>query len=1087
MLSLGEAEGRLSLDISSFRDGFRSALRQMESFERDADSVSDRVGSSFSGVGASLAKGVTGSLAAAGTAITASVGAASTAVGVLSKNSLDAYASYEQLTGGVETLFKDSASLVMQYADNAYKTAGLSANEYMDTVTSFSAKLLQDLGGNTKAAAEISNTAITDMADNANKMGTSMTMIQNAYQGFAKQNYTMLDNLKLGYGGTQAEMARLINDSGVLGDTMTVTAKTVNDVSFDKIIEAIHVVQTEMGITGTTAKEASTTIEGSLSSVKSAWENLLTGVADSDQDLSGLIDNFVVTLETAASNVVPRVQEIVTNMGSLVDQLAPILVQKVPGIIQSVAPPLVASGAQLAVSLIQGITQALPALGSAIISVIPSIISSFSMLIPEFASIGSQIVPVIVNGIVTGIPMLISYGAQIIQNLASGVQQTLPQLIPLAMQAILDFSSNLRSSAGQLVDAGLALIQSLANGFISNIPTFIATVPQIITNLAGIINDNAPKLIVTAAVLIKNLAVGLVKAIPTLVANIPQIIEAIVAVFTAYNWMNLGKSMITKLRDGIKSMAASVKTSAQNILNNINGVLKNLPTQLKQLGQSGINGLMNGIKSLIGGVSGAIKSIFNAIINGLKSLPSQLLNLGKNIIQGLINGIKSGISGLLSVVGDIGKSVYDKITGFFDIHSPSRLMLWIGQMIMTGLENGITSRIKYVQSATAKVSKTIENEIVRLQDKITEMEEEYQKEQAEKELAEYKKSIQEKYDELSKAELSERESIRQEIAELEQEWADKQKNAARKAEKEALNARIDELESFKSEYENQLEEIVSLQESLTDKLLDSRDLFTKTSKDDKEFFELNDLEDQIDLIDEYSEKLNAISSMDVPESLMDEILGLGVDDAIEYMNSLLAKTPEQFEGYINQYQALQDRAKQIAETFYRDDLNRLDNEFSTKLGEMSDDAYSSGQGMMEGLIDGIKSKEEEAESLAASIARTISNALASAVGAPTIKSNYSVNPVSVSRAASTMALSDNTPDWFGSTSLNRSDYDFNESRFITSMVNGVSTAIKSGLSSFGKGDLTLEIKADKTTIARTFLPDFRKASKQSPEIVSDMV
>ncbi len=202
----------------------------------------------------------------------AATGAAAAGIGILSKKAIECYADYEQLTGGVETLFKDSADVVMQYADNAYKAAGMSANAYMETVTSFSASLLQGLDGDTAKAAEIANQAIVDMSDNANKMGTSMDMIQNAYQGFAKQNYTMLDNLKLGYGGTQAEMARLINESGVLGDSMTVTAETVNSVSFDKIIEAIHVIQDKMEITGTTAKEASTTIQGSISAMSAAWE-----------------------------------------------------------------------------------------------------------------------------------------------------------------------------------------------------------------------------------------------------------------------------------------------------------------------------------------------------------------------------------------------------------------------------------------------------------------------------------------------------------------------------------------------------------------------------------------------------------------------------------------------------------------------------------------------------------------------------------------------------------------------------------------------------------------------------------------------
>lgn len=250
------------------------------------------------------------------------VGAAAgtAALGALFKASVGEYAEYEQLVGGIETLFKESKDKVMAYANEAYKTAGLSANDYMATVTSFSASLLQGLGGDTEKAAEVANKAITDMSDNANKMGTDMTMIQNAYQGFAKQNYTMLDNLKLGYGGTQAEMARLINDSGVLGNAITVTAETVNQVSFDKIIEAIHVVQTEMGITGTTAQEASETISGSFSSFKATWKNLLTGLTDDDADIAVLFGNMTAAGETVLNNLLALLPAFKENVAVLMSE-----------------------------------------------------------------------------------------------------------------------------------------------------------------------------------------------------------------------------------------------------------------------------------------------------------------------------------------------------------------------------------------------------------------------------------------------------------------------------------------------------------------------------------------------------------------------------------------------------------------------------------------------------------------------------------------------------------------------------------------------------------------------------------------------
>ena len=255
--------------------------------------------------------------------LTAAVAAVGAGLIGVTKSAVENYAEYEQLVGGVETLFKESSDRVVEYAKNAYKTAGLSANDYLETVTSFSASLLQGLDGDTAKAAKLSDQAITDMADNANKMGTSIESIQNAYQGFAKQNYTMLDNLKLGYGGTASEMARLINDSGVLGDKITVTAKTVNSVSFDKMIEAIHVVQTELGITGTTAQEAEKTISGSLNSVKAAWSNLMTGLGDETADTEKLTENFTKALDTFIDNVKPVLKRTLQGIGATLSKFLP--------------------------------------------------------------------------------------------------------------------------------------------------------------------------------------------------------------------------------------------------------------------------------------------------------------------------------------------------------------------------------------------------------------------------------------------------------------------------------------------------------------------------------------------------------------------------------------------------------------------------------------------------------------------------------------------------------------------------------------------------------------------------------------------
>lgn len=323
-----------------------------------AERVQGKLGKALGKIGSAAVK--VGAVAGAG------IAAVATGIGALTKQAIGEYSNYEQLVGGVETLFKDSSDKVVKYANDAYKTAGLSANEYMDTVTSFSASLLQGLGGDTDKAAEIANQAIVDMSDNANKMGTDMASIQNAYQGFAKQNYTMLDNLKLGYGGTASEMARLINDSGVLGDTVEVTADTVNDVSFDKIIEAIHVIQDNMDITGTTSKEASTTIQGSIGMMQSAWTNFLTGMADPDQDFDALLGNLVDSVVTVADNLIPRITatlpRIVQGISKLIQSLAP----HVPPLLEQLIPALIKGAIQIVAVLIKDLPNILKSLGIAL-------------------------------------------------------------------------------------------------------------------------------------------------------------------------------------------------------------------------------------------------------------------------------------------------------------------------------------------------------------------------------------------------------------------------------------------------------------------------------------------------------------------------------------------------------------------------------------------------------------------------------------------------------------------------------------------------------------------------------------------------
>ena len=325
------------------------------------------------GTFSNLASGVKTGLATVAKVGGAAIAAGAAGVAALTKMGVEGYAQYEQLSGGVETLFKESQNIVMGYAENAYKTAGMSKNKYMETVTSFSASLIQSLGGDTAKAAEVGNMAITDMSDNANKMGTSIEMIQNAYNGFAKQNYTMLDNLKLGYGGTKEEMQRLIDDA----NRVKVANGEMADLSIDSfadVSEAIHIIQTEMGITGTTAREAATTIEGSIGMMKGAWENLVVGMADENADMESLINDFVESTAIAAQNLLPRIEQTLKGIGDLITALAPVIAEALPVLVEAVLPSLLTAGVSLITALVNGVITALPALYTALLDAVQIIL-----------------------------------------------------------------------------------------------------------------------------------------------------------------------------------------------------------------------------------------------------------------------------------------------------------------------------------------------------------------------------------------------------------------------------------------------------------------------------------------------------------------------------------------------------------------------------------------------------------------------------------------------------------------------------------------------------------------------------------------
>lgn len=484
------------------------------------DAAATSAGQSFGGKLVGAIKGV---IAAAG-------------IGTALSKAITEGAALEQSIGGVETLFGEAASQVIAAADNAFATAGLSANAYMETVTGFSARLLQGLGGDTQAAAALADTAVTDMADNANKMGTSMETITQTYQSLARGNYEMLDNLKLGYGGTQSEMARLINDSGVLGDTMVATAENVNSIGFDKMIEAIHVVQTEMGITGTTALEAETTITGSLSALQASFSNVLANLT-LGRDLGPSLNALATTLTTfLTGNLLPAVWNILSALpGALVTFVTSLGPQLVSGL-QTMVPQILTSGTQLIQSLGDGFVQGIPEF---LANALPMVLQFTEQLRADFGT-------------------LVDAGIEMILKLGQGLVEALPTLIEYVPQIITNIAGLINDNAPKMLAAGLELIVMLGSGLIQAIPDLVANLPQIIQAIVSVVTAfnwlglgkqvlaSVGKGITSMAGALKDAVTGGMRSAIDFLKGLPK---------QALKW---GIDMISGLVDGIKSKISDV-------------------------------------------------------------------------------------------------------------------------------------------------------------------------------------------------------------------------------------------------------------------------------------------------------------------------------------------------------------------------------------------------------------------------------------------------------------------------------------------------------------------------------------------------
>lgn len=679
----------MNLNASGFARGIKSVIgsvKNMNESMKDATNTASKMSSVMKGIGSSAIK-VGKGLAVAGAA-------AATAVTALVSKSVGAFADYEQLTGGVETLFgaggrsveeyaqsvgksvsdvqgkydslMSAQNVVLENANKAYMTAGMSANEYMDTVTGFSASLISSLGGDTNKAADYANSALVDMSDNANKMGTNMTDIQNAYQGFAKQNYTMLDNLKLGYGGTQAEMKRLLSDA------QKITGQKYDISSFADITQAIHAIQTQMDITGTTAKEASTTISGSWGSLKAAFQNVLVGLTTGGDMFDQSLDALINTAVTFGQNIIPAIKGALSGIGYLIEGLAPVIGETIPPLINDLAPTLANSAVSLISSLVNGLTQSAT----------------------QFSECLSNMIIVAVAGISSVVPQLLDAASKIVSNLMQGLTNSMPQIVNGAETLIEGLVDGLVDNVPLLVMGAVQLVASLANGLIANLPRIIDAGVNLITGIVSASYSMMPQIIQNGMQLVVNLAVGLVRAIPQLIAALPRITGAIVKEFKSVNWFDLGLQLIKSIWEGIKSIGSEMWNGVKEKTSELWGGVKNVVSEK-----------LNNIKSAYDAHGGGLKGATFAAIEGVK----EYYRTGYDAINQLTGG---KLGEVVNAVGEKMEVVKGKFSEAFG-NVKNTVMT-----IFENIKNGITEKISAAVNKVKEIFGSIADKVSEVWGKI---------------------------------------------------------------------------------------------------------------------------------------------------------------------------------------------------------------------------------------------------------------------------------------------------------------------------------------------------------------------------------
>lgn len=887
--------------------------------------------SGLQGAGGEILKMSTQAAAKIGEISLAAAGAATAAIAALSKSAIECYGDYEQLIGGVETLFKDSADVIKGYSEEAFRTVGMSANEYMETVTGFSASLISSMGNDTEAAAEKANTALSDMSDNANKMGSDLESIKNAYSGFSKQNYTMLDNLKIGYGGTKSEMERLLADAEKLQKSKGIDV-SYDISSFADIVDAIHVIQTEMGITGTTAKEASSTIQGSISAAKAAWQNLLTGMSDPTQDFDKLLNDVVESVVTVSDNLAPRIMAVLPTMATGITELTENLLPLIPETVEQMLPSVIDGANSIVSALLNTLSSfadtAIPIVTENADEIIGTLISGLVSAAPNLAGSAAQLCTSIAEAILSNADIITDGASDIVTALADGISDNLDSLIPSAIDAALTVAETILENADKLSEAAASLIDGLANGITASIPILAEKAPDIVSKLFDALVDSS-EILIDAGV-----------DFCTVIAD--ELIH--------YDWSTAAEQMMLSLSDAVDNAQKHVMLGIDNLL-----------------GGDVYGGDINNVAStaMVGYMRDGIDDTVQMIEDGQKAV-SEAYDKGMQEINEHFGLTAADMSGKEWLEAEAEREANAKAVLE---REKKRAEEWKKAQENSAAENQSAAEAISEQRTLAETAAEQMND-EELKSQWQKLDHEYAMGIIADEDALYQKRLEllRKYGDESNTEHW---GYYEKLRAYEQEQQKKALDDREDSQNKAIKSAGESLDDLNAIYQKKYSDMLTAQNDYRSRLMAvGGSVFSVENETDEDgnettIYKVNDIEKQIAAMEKYHADIKALKEDGASAALLEELNSMSAEDGAKMAEYLAGMSEEERQKVIELYKRKEQIADDLSADLYAKDAENMQNAFAAALTDMGVNAYDSGAAAAEQFASGFGGKLSELMNISA--------------------------------------------------------------------------------------------------------------------------